>query len=145
MTESYSIENWPFPVLWSVFVPIPKRDNAKECSNFCTTALISRQQSNVQNSPSQASTVLELGTSRCSSWISKRQRSQRWNCQHLLDHRKSKGIPEKHLLLLCRLGQCLWLGSVQFSLVTQSCPTLFSSPGPQHTRISANWKILQEI
>ena len=25
----------------SVFIPIPKKDNAKECSNYCTTALIS--------------------------------------------------------------------------------------------------------
>ena len=23
------------------FIPIPKKDNAKECSNYCTTALIS--------------------------------------------------------------------------------------------------------
>ena len=29
-----------------------------------------------------------------------RQRNQRSNCQHLLDHRKSKRVPEKHLLLL---------------------------------------------
>ena len=27
-------------------------------------------------------------------------RNQRSNCQHLLDHRKSKRIPEKHLLLI---------------------------------------------
>ena len=25
----------------SVFIPIPKKDKAKECSNYCTTALIS--------------------------------------------------------------------------------------------------------
>ena len=57
------------------------------------------QQSNAQNSPSQASTVCELRTSRCPSWIQKRQRNQRSNCQHPLDHRKSKRILEKHLLL----------------------------------------------
>ena len=35
-------------------------------------------------------------------------------CQHLLDHRKSKIIPEKHLLLLYWLWQSLWLcGSQQ--------------------------------
>ena len=28
--------------------------------------------------------------------FSKRQRNQRSNCQHLLDHRKSKRVPEKH-------------------------------------------------
>ena len=27
--------------LWSVFIPIPKKGNAKEWSNYCTTALIS--------------------------------------------------------------------------------------------------------
>ena len=30
----------------------------------------------------------------------KRQRNQRSNCQHPLDHRKSKRVPEKHLFLL---------------------------------------------
>jgi len=30
-------------------------------------------------------------------------RGNRTNCQHLLDHRKSKGITEKHLLLLLDL------------------------------------------
>ena len=29
-----------------------------------------------------------------------RQKNQRSNCQHSLDHRKRKEIPEKHLLLL---------------------------------------------
>ena len=31
----------------------------------------------------------------------KRQRNQRSNCQHLLDHGKGKRVPEKHLFLLC--------------------------------------------
>ena len=37
----------------------------------------------------------------------KRQRNQRSNSQHLLDHQKSKGIPEKHLLHW--LLKSLWL------------------------------------
>ena len=32
--------------------------------------------------------------------LEKHQRNQRSNCQHQLDHQKSKRIPEKHLLLL---------------------------------------------
>ena len=55
------------------------------------------QQSNAQNSPRKASTVCELRTSRFSSWIQKRQRNQRSNCQHLLDHQKSKRVPEKNI------------------------------------------------
>ena len=27
--------------IWTVFIPIPKKGNAKECSNYRTTALIS--------------------------------------------------------------------------------------------------------
>ena len=34
-----------------------------------------------------------------------KQRNQRSNCQHLLDHRKSKRVPEKHLFLLYWLCQ----------------------------------------
>ena len=39
-----------------------------------------------------------LPSSRCSRWIQKRQRNQRSNCQHPLDHKKSERGPEKHRL-----------------------------------------------
>ena len=46
--------------------------------------------------------------------VLERQRNQRLNCQHPLDCRKSKRVPEKHLLLLYWLCQSLWLcGSQQ--------------------------------
>ena len=61
-----------------------------------------------QNPSIQASTVQDLKTSRCTRRISKSQRNQRSNCQHLLDHRESKGFPEKHLLLHL-LHWRLWL------------------------------------
>ena len=34
---------WQWPQDWerSVFIPIPKKGNAKECLNYCTIALIS--------------------------------------------------------------------------------------------------------
>ena len=39
------------------FIPIPKKGNGKECSNYCTIAFISHASNfeNAQNSPSQAS------------------------------------------------------------------------------------------
>ena len=58
------------------------------------------QQSNSPNSPSQASTVHEPRTFRCSSWIQKRQGNQRSNCQLPFYHRKSERGSGKHLLLL---------------------------------------------
>ena len=38
-----NLENSAWPQDWkrSVFIPIPKNDNAKECLNYCTIALIS--------------------------------------------------------------------------------------------------------
>ena len=41
--------------------------------------------------------VRELRTSRCSSWIWEKQENQRSKCQHLLDHRRSKKIPEENI------------------------------------------------
>ena len=37
------LENSTVATDWkrSVFIPIPKKGNARECSNYCTTALIS--------------------------------------------------------------------------------------------------------
>ena len=61
-------QQWPQDWKRSVFIPFPKKGNAKECSNYHMTVLISHA-SNVQNSPSQASTVCEPRTSRCTSWI----------------------------------------------------------------------------
>ena len=52
------------------------------------------QQGNVQNSSSQALAVCELRTSRYSSWIQKRQKYQRSNCQHSWDH-KAKEFQKK--------------------------------------------------
>ena len=34
-------QQWPQDWKISVSIPIPKKDNAKECSNYCTIALIS--------------------------------------------------------------------------------------------------------
>ena len=80
------------------------------------------QQSNVQNSPSQTSTVHELRTSRCSSWIQKRQGNQRSNCQHLLDHRVNQRIPEN--IYFCFTNYTKAFGCVD------------------HNKL---WKILQEM
>ena len=52
-------QQWPQDWERSVIIPVPKKGNAKECSNYCTIALISHA-SKAQNSPSQASIIHEL-------------------------------------------------------------------------------------
>ena len=82
----------------SVFIPIPKKGNAKECSNYHTIALISHArkvklkilQHRLEQYMNSQMDKLDL----------EKAEKQRSNCQHLPDHRKSKPIPEKRLLLL---------------------------------------------
>ena len=37
----WDTQQWPLDWKMSVFIPVPKKGNAKECSNYRTTALIS--------------------------------------------------------------------------------------------------------
>ena len=42
MPQIWKTQQWPQDWKRSVFIPIPKKGNAKECSNYCTIALISQ-------------------------------------------------------------------------------------------------------
>ena len=94
--QIWKIQQWPQDWKRSVFIPIPKKGNAEECSNFCTITLISRGikvmlkilQAMLQQYVNQEFPDVQAG-------FRKKQRNQRSNCQHLLDHRKNKKIPEK--------------------------------------------------
>ena len=39
--QIWETQQWPQDWKRSVFIPIPKKGNAKQCSNYCTTELIS--------------------------------------------------------------------------------------------------------
>ena len=56
--QIWKTQQWPQDWKRSVFIPIPKKGNAEECSNYHTITLISHA-SNVQNSPSQALAIHE--------------------------------------------------------------------------------------
>ena len=56
--QIWKTQQWPQDWKKSVFIPIPKKGNAKECSNYHTIALISPA-SKVMLKKSQASTVHE--------------------------------------------------------------------------------------
>ena len=59
--QIWKTQQWPQDWKRSVFIPISKKGNAKECPNYCTIAFISNaQQSNARNSPNEALTVREL-------------------------------------------------------------------------------------
>ena len=77
--QIWKTQQWPQGWKRSVFIPIPKKGNAKERSNYHTIALISPV-SKVMLKIFQA--VCEPRTFRCTSWIYKKQRNQRLNFQH---------------------------------------------------------------
>ena len=87
--QIWKTQQWPQGWKRSVFIPIPKKDSAKECSNFCTIALISHA----------SKVMLKILQARLQQYVN----------SELPDHRKSKRVPEKHLLLLYWLCQILWL------------------------------------
>ena len=48
--QIWKTEQWPQDWKRSVFISIPKKGNVKECSNYCTIALISRTSKVMLNS-----------------------------------------------------------------------------------------------
>ena len=105
----WNTQQWPQDWKWSVFIPIPKKGKAKECSNYHTIALIS-------HASKVCSKFSKPGFN--STWtmnflmfklVLEEERNQKSNCHHPLDHGKSKRVPEKHIFLLYWLCQSLWL------------------------------------
>ena len=99
--QIWKTQQWPQDWKRSVFIPIPKKGNAKECSNYRTIALISHA----------SKVMLKILQARFQQYVNReppdvqagfriRQRKQSPNCQHPLDHGKSKRVPENHLFLL---------------------------------------------
>ena len=112
--QIWKTQQWPQDWKQSVFIPIPKKGNAKVCSNYHTTALISHA--------SKVIIKILKGRLQCT-WTKNFQmfkmdlekaEEKEIELPNLLDHRKSKRVPEKHLFLLYWLWQSLWLcGSQQ--------------------------------
>ena len=98
--QIWKTQYWPQDWKMSVFIPVPKKGNPKECSNYHTIALISHA----------SEVMLKILQARLQQYVNcefpdvqvgfRRQGNQRSDCQHLLDYQKSKRVPEKHLFLL---------------------------------------------
>jgi len=108
--QIWKTQQWPQDWKRSVFIPLPKKGNAKECSNYHTIALISHASKEFSKfSKPGFSNTWTMNFLMFKLVLEKAKRNQRSNCQHPLDHGKSKRVPEKHLFLLYWLCQSLWL------------------------------------
>ena len=108
-------QQWPQDWKRSVFIPIPKKGNAKECSNYCTTAFISHAskvvlkilQARLQHYVNQEIPGVQVGFRK-----SRGTRDQIANIHWII--KKAREFQKKHLLLLRWLHESLWLcGSEQ--------------------------------
>jgi len=98
--QIWKSQQWPQDWKRSVCIPIPKKGNAKECPNYHTTALISHASKvtlkSLQARPQQYVTV----NFQMFKLVLEKAEEPEIYCQNLLDHGKSRRVPEKHLFLL---------------------------------------------
>ena len=122
----------------SVFIPIPKKDNAKECSNYHTIALISHA-SKVMVKILQARLQQHLNCELPDVQAGfRKDRNQRSNCQHLLDHWKSKNWRKTSISALLTLPKTLTVW------ITTNCGKFFRRQEYQ-TTWPASWEICMQV
>ena len=98
--QIWKTQQWPQDWKRSVFIPIPKKGNAKECSNYHTMALISHigkvmlkiLQARLQQYVNHEFPDVQAGFRKCIGT-----RDQNANICWTIE--KNKRVPEKHLLL----------------------------------------------
>ena len=99
--QIWKTQQWPQDWKRSVLIPIPKKGNAKECSNYCTIALISHAckvmlkifQARLEHYMNRELPDVQAGFRK-----SRGTRDQIANIHWIIE--KAKRFPEKHLLLL---------------------------------------------
>ena len=120
----WKTQQWPQDWKRSVFIPIPKKGNAKECSNYHTIALISHAEK----------VMLKILQARLQQYV---------NCE-LSDvqagFRKGKGTRDQ-------LANIHWTieKAREFQKKKTSTLALLTMPKPLTVWITTNWKILQEM
>jgi len=103
--QIWKTQQWPQDWKRSISITIPKKGSAKECTNYHAIILISHA----------SKVMLKILQARLQQYMNRElpdvqvgfRKGRGTSCQHLLDHGKSKRVPEKHLFLLYRLCQSL--------------------------------------
>ena len=106
----------------SVFIPVPKKGNAKECSNYHTIALISHA----------SKVMLTILQARLQQYVNR----ERPDVQ--ADFRKGRGTRDQ-------IANIYWIMKKQESSRKTSISALLTMPKPLTVWITINWKILKEM
>ena len=108
--QIWKTQQWPQDWKKSVFIPIPKKSNAKKYSNYCTIALISHASKVMLKSLQgrlQQYVNHELPDVQAGFGKGRGTRDQIANIQWIME--KAREFQKKHLFLLYWLCQSLWL------------------------------------
>ena len=98
--QIWKTQQWPQDWKRSGFIPIPKKDNAKECSNYCTIALISHASKvmvKILQARLQQYVNRELPDVQAGFRKGRGTRDQIANIRWIIEKAR---VPEKHLFLL---------------------------------------------
>ena len=105
--QIWKTQQWPQDWKRSVFIPIPKKGKAKECSNYPTIEVISHA----------GKVMLKILQARLQQYVNhelpgvqadfRKGRGTRDQIANICWIIEKARVPEKHLLLLCRLCQSL--------------------------------------
>ena len=136
--SKFGKQQWPQDWKRPVFIPVPKKGNAKECSNYHTIALISHA----------SKVMLKILQARLQQYMNhelpdvqagfRKGRGTRDQISNICWIIEKARVPEKHLFLLYWLCQSLWLW------ITINCGKLFKRWDYQ-TTWSASWEICMQV
>ena len=120
--QIWKTQQWPQDWKRSVFIPIPKKGNAKECSNYRTIALISHA----------SKVMLKI----------LQDRLQQYMNHELPDvqagFRKARGTRDQ-------IANIRWIMEKEERSRKTSLSALLTMPKPLTVWVTTNWKILQEM
>ena len=118
--QIWTTQQWSQHWKRSVFIPIPKKGNSQECSNYCTIAFISHA----------SKVMLKILQARLQQYMNhelpdvqagfRKGRGTRDQIANICWILKKARVPEKHLLLHYWLRQSLWLYGPQQTMENSS-------------------------
>ena len=121
--QIWKSQQWPQDWKRSIFIPIPKKGNAKECSNYCTVALISHA----------SRVMLKILQARLQQYVN-------WELPDVqAGFRKGRGTRDQ-------IANIHWIIEKAKSSRKTSTFAFLTTPKPLTVWITTNlWKILQEM
>ena len=142
--SNWKAQQWPQEWKRSVFIPIPEKANAKECSNYCTIALISHSSKVMLKFCKLGFNSMWPKNFQMCKLDSEKAEEPETTCQNQLDHRKGNRIPEN--IYFCFIDY-----AKGFGWITANWKTLQEMGIPDYSKafdcVDHNklWKILKEM